>query len=210
MTYEEFYARVKKLDPTFKFYGLAEDSPSTYINVVNKDDEEICAVHKQFESYELCMTNINHFSYEQRRALVDALTELASTEPSERYKSSEDKNKYYWRVKNSLEERGSVGYLNIIEGGEAIMIYNRNNSERYQTLITVKEFEEIQDRFKLNPSAYVREVENTMPVEDVKECPDCPHHEGEECGGWSEYSKSAGESLPCFDWRHGDIIEIKK
>lgn len=205
MTYEEFYQILKKVDPSFKFYGLAEDSLSTHVNVVNKYDEDVCAVHKQFESYELYMTNINHFSYEQRRALVDALTELASTEPSERYKSAEDKNKYYWRVKNSLEERGSVGYLNIIEGGEAIMIYNRKNSERYQTLITIREFEELQDRFKLEVSEYIREPENTIRVEDIKDCPDCPEHK-DPCLGWGHYQKQRKRKMKCSSWRHGDIV----
>lgn len=119
----------------------------------------------------------------------------------------QDTKRYYWRLKNSLKERGSIGYLNIIEGGEAIMIYDRLNNERYQTLITIKEFEEIQDRFKLDRNEYVKEPEGSIPVELITSCDCCPL-ENEICGGWDLYRYEGKGSLPCFDWRNNDVVVL--
>lgn len=116
--------------------------------------------------------------------------------------------RYYFRVKNSLKERGSVGYLNIIEDGEAIMITNRRNSKSHRTLLTMAEFEEVQDRFKLDVSEYIKEPENTVSVESIKSCNEC-YEQDNGCGGWATYQRRGQGDLPCFHWRPGDIVKKK-
>ena len=201
MTYDEFYDIIYREYPQFSVWNLSSFSISAHVLIKYKD-KTIGKVSKNKRHKYALNGSIWGFKDSQDHMIFRKLViELADTPLDGRYKKEE---KFYWRVLSSEDRCDRPQYLNIIEGGEAIMIYDRENRPGYQTLITIREYEELQDRFSLDTSGFIQEPENSVAVEEIESCGDCPYEC--QCGGWELYKVKGRGVLRCFSWRPGDIV----
>lgn len=206
ISYQDFYNQMEENFPDFEV-KTEKNNSSSYINIMYQDNN-LGFISKNLRFYFGLSYNLRNYESEEEYAALYNLVERISATPVED-RDNVQEEKFYWRLISSTSRVKKPQYLNLIEGGEAIMIYDREDREGYQTLITIRQFEELQDRFSLDPSGFEREPENGLPVELIESCCDCPLHQ-KSCGGWRIYQIEGVGGLPCFDWKPGDIILRKE
>lgn len=149
MTYKEFEKRVSEQFPEIEVNLDCDDYICLFYNG--------CIVGSIFR-YERFMVSTDFADFTLLSSVLqEAVLNLVSVMSSVPLDEREKEEEFYWRLANGNSSRSSISYLNIIEGGEGIAISNKVNSENARTLITIREFEELQDRFQLMVSGYIRE-----------------------------------------------------